>query len=165
MRSVVAPEYPPVTNAAMAAFMIRACVSRLRSWVARIRVASSLGTMAGVYVTGDHWACELFPILSPVACSLLQRFSSTFGGLQLWLRYRKTPLSTNGVGLAGESPKKRPAHLNQRVLATKNPCKHWDLQAPRERNRWDLNPRWAQHPHNFSRVAPSAARTRFRGRV
>ena len=33
------------------------------------------------------------------------------------------------------------------------------------RNRWDLNPRWAQHPHNFSRVAPSAARTRFRGRV
>jgi Nucleotidyl transferase AbiEii toxin, Type IV TA system len=29
------------------------------------------------------------------------------------------------------------------------------------RNRWDLNPRWAQHPHNFSRVAPSAARTRF----
>ena len=33
------------------------------------------------------------------------------------------------------------------------------------RNRWDLNPRWAQHPHNFSRVAPSAARTRFRGRA
>ena len=33
------------------------------------------------------------------------------------------------------------------------------------RYRWDLNPRWSQPPHMFSRHDPSAARTRYRERV